>query len=409
MESARQICIIDNERNASVIGDFLQANGCAVARCTSCGAECRQEGRHPDAILLNGDDLSDGRGALEAIRNREHLFQVPLIVYGARGERARMVKLLQRGATDYLNAPLLKAELLEKIRVHTRTQALLRSFSRFVPEVYLRMMKKKDLANVALGDFAVVPLSVLFTDVRSYTELSEKLAPQDIFRFLNSLFSRMEPVIKRNHGFVDKYIGDAILALFPGPTDDCLDAGLNMMSELRRYNEHRASSGYPPVQMGLGMHQGDVALGTIGSDDRLNATVIGDPVNLASRVETLTKVFGADLILTDSISRQLARPGRYNLREIDTVRVKGKQTPIVLYEAFDINPSELIEKKKMMMGDYERALSLYKQGSFQPAMDLFTACKDFCPEDKIPDIYIRRCNSLIRIPPGKDWAGISTL
>ncbi len=177
MEGARQICIIDTEKNTSVIGGFLQANECTVARCTSCGADCRQEGRHPDAILLNGDGLGAEAGPLEAIRDRQHLFQVPLIVYGARGERAQMVRLLQRGATDYLNAPLLKAELLEKIKVHTRTQALLRSFSRFVPEVYLRMMKKKDLANVALGDFAVVPLSVLFTDVRSYTELSEKLAP----------------------------------------------------------------------------------------------------------------------------------------------------------------------------------------------------------------------------------------
>jgi hypothetical protein len=126
-------------------------------------------------------------------------------------------------------------------------------------------------------------------------------------------------------------------------------------------------------------------------------------------VETLTKVFGVDLIITDSIVRGLPDHSAHNLREIDTVRVKGKQNPIVLYEAFDTNPVELVEKKEMMMGDHRRGLALYKEGNFQAAMDLFTACKDFCPEDKIPDIYIRRCNSLIRIPPGKDWAGISTL
>lgn len=406
---ARQVCIMDSEQNASRIAPFLAETGYRVVRCTSCGARCDAEKTHPDVILLNA---SGGEAAFErirSIRERPGLRQVPLVAYDSVTDPDRKAGLMHHGASDYLRVPFGKTQLLEKIGLHAYYQSQLRSFSRFVPEAYLHLMEKRDLVSLDLGDFKVLPMSVLFTDIRSFTEISENLPPQDIFKFLNSLFSRMEPVIKNNHGFIDKYIGDAVLALFPGTADDCLKAGLDLLGAVRLYNSHRAGSGYAPVHMGLGVHVGDVALGIVGARDRLNATVIGDSVNLASRVETLTKVFGVDIILTDAIYHGLSDPRRYNLREIDTVRVKGKQTPIILYEAFDADPADLVSKKTMMMGDYERGLALYKKGDFQGAMDQFTTCKDFCPEDKIPDIYIRRCNSLIRIPPGKDWAGITTL
>ena len=232
-----------------------------------------------------------------------------MIAYDSNPDPARRAGLLEGGASDVVRLPLRKQELLEKIRVHAYYTAQLRSFSRFVPETYLRLMDKRDLVSLDLGDFKVLPMSVLFTDIRNYTAVAEDMTPQDIFKFLNSFFSRMQPVISAHHGFIDKYIGDAILALFPGTADDCLAAGLDLLRAVRIYNGHREGSGYPRIQMGLGAHIGDVALGIVGARDRLNATVIGDSVNLASRVESLTKVFGIDVILTDSCTTSSPTPG----------------------------------------------------------------------------------------------------
>jgi DNA-binding response OmpR family regulator len=131
MDGTRQICIMDNEKNVRRLDDFLAANGCRVTRCTSCGTRCAEEGRHPDVILLNCHDTDAALARIRTIRDNEELLHVPLIVYDSSGNRARMVSLLQNGATDYLRAPLLKEELLEKLAVHARLQSLLRSFARF--------------------------------------------------------------------------------------------------------------------------------------------------------------------------------------------------------------------------------------------------------------------------------------
>jgi class 3 adenylate cyclase len=405
----RSVCLIDTLKNTDALSAFLSEQGCDIATCPGGASACERQGCRPDVILMNCHARAAATRRIRDFRRNGTTRYVPLVVYDARDGGPSMVGLLQQGASDYLWAPLDRGELVEKIRVHARVQALLRSIGRFVPEDYLRLMDRPDLSSVAAGEFAMVKMSVLFTDIRSFTEIAGTLPPQDVFKFLNSLFSRMEPAIRRNRGIIDKYIGDAILALFPGTADDCLKAGLDMFAELALYNVHRARSGYAPVRMGMGMHHGAVALGTVGSAERLNATAVGDTVNLASRVETATKAFSVDLIVTDALRQRLADPGRYHLREIDRVRVKGKQTPIVLYEAFDTNQPDMVGRKTAIMEDYRRAVRLYREGEFAAALEEFNECRRACPGDQILEIYLRRCNALIRVPPGPGWAGTSTL
>lgn len=142
-------------------------------------------------------------------------------------------------------------------------------------------------------------MSVLFANIRSFTSLSEKMTPADNFKFINAYLSRMQPVINQHHGFIDKYIGDAIMALFSGDADNAVQAGIAMLQKLAEYNQSRQRSGYVPIQIGIGINTGLLMLGTVGGEERMDGTVISDAVNRASRIEGMTKMYGATLLITE--------------------------------------------------------------------------------------------------------------
>jgi len=283
------------------------------------------------------------------------------------------------------------------------------SYNLFVPCEFIALLDKDDITSVRLGDRIEKKMTVFFSDIRSYTKLSESLTSVELFNFLNSYFKQINPCIKNNNGFIDKFIGDAIMALFPQKPEDALRAAIEMKHQLDIYNKGRGKAGYEPVRAGFGLHYGMLTLGTVGSEIRMNTTVIGDAVNLASRIESLTKIFKIDIILSDAIHNKLSNPDDFNLREIDNVRVKGKQNTVVLYEAFDTDTPEIIEKKKEALPIFHKALNNYKAGEFEQAMELFEQCIKICPEDHIPSIYIKRSNTMLRVPPGPNWTGVSTL
>ncbi|QTA83589.1 Adenylate/guanylate cyclase catalytic domain-containing protein [Desulfonema limicola] len=283
------------------------------------------------------------------------------------------------------------------------------SYNLFVPHEFIALLNKESITSVKLGDCIEKQMTVFFSDIRSYTKLSESITSIELFNFLNSYFKQINPCIKNNNGFIDKFIGDAIMALFPGSPENALRAAIDMKHQLDIYNKGRIQAGYDPVRAGFGLHYGMLTLGTIGSEIRMNTTVIGDAVNLASRIESLTKIFKIDIILSDAVHKKLINPDDFNLREIDTVRVKGKQNTVVLYEAFDTDPPEIIEKKNQALPIFNGALRDYKAGEFEKAMEEFEQCRKICPEDHIPSIYIKRSNTMLRVPPGPKWTGVSTL
>jgi PAS domain S-box-containing protein len=264
--------------------------------------------------------------------------------------------------------------------------------SRFVPNQFLAFLGCDSIVDIKWGEAVELEMSVLFSDIRNFTTLSEKMTPEENFKFINSYLSRMEPLIVENRGFIDKYIGDAIMALFSEGADDAVKAGIAMLHTLVEYNRDRASVGYLPVQIGVGINTGSLILGIVGGKSRMEGTVISDAVNLASRIESLTKNYGVSLLITQQTFDRLTNPGDYAIRVIDKVQVKGKSEWVTVYEVFDADLPEVKAGKLGTMELFTEALSLYNMNSFREAAGLFADCLRQNPGDKVARIYLERCN-----------------
>ena len=207
------------------------------------------------------------------------------------------------------------------------------SIERFVPRAFLSIVGKPRIIDVELGDNKREDMSILFSDIRSFTTLSESMMPDENFAFINAYLERMGPVIRDHNGFIDKYIGDAIMALFKN-ADDALRAGLAMLDTLDQFNAGRRAAGQQPIAIGIGINTGSLMLGTIGERHRMDGTVISDAVNLAARVESLTKDYKVPLLISEYTWRQLADPNIYDIRSIDVVVVKGKTRPVTIFGVY---------------------------------------------------------------------------
>lgn len=218
----------------------------------------------------------------------------------------------------------------EKMAVNLRQ--INQSMERFVPREFLTFLQRESLLDVRLGDHASYRMTVLFADIRDFTSLSEKLTPDENFRFINSFLNRMGPIIRNHRGFVDKYLGDGIMALFPDNPQDAIEAAIDLRLELQQYNLDRAKLGYQPINFGVGIHTGDLMLGTIGENQRMDGTVISDAVNMASRIETLTKKHGIGIAMSEETQICLNNCSAYSLRHIGREKVKGKEKEISVFE-----------------------------------------------------------------------------
>lgn len=328
--------------------------------------------------------------------------------YGIQIGSAMEVVLLSFALADRINILKEERESVRRDSLENKLR-MLDSFSRFVPKQFLKFLNRESIVEVDLGDSAEMQMSVMFTDIRSFTTLSETMTIEENFRFLNAYLKRMGPIIQQNNGFVDKFIGDAIMALFPRSPDHALDAAVNMMRELARYNAHRSQSGYQPIQAGIGIHHGPLMLGTVGSVSRIETTVIGDTVNLCARLESLTKNFNASIIISDVVYRAVSDPEKYATREIDSVLVRGKKRPIVLYEVFESDPDDLRAKKIDTAPRITAAMSVYKAGDFEDARKAFQDLHDENPDDGLPALYLKRCDRLLIQPPVGRWTGITRM
>ena len=270
------------------------------------------------------------------------------------------------------------------------------AYGRFVPHEFLHFLGYESILEVKLGDQVEKEMSVLFSDIRDFTSLSETMTPAENFQFINAYLSRMEPAITQNFGFIDKYIGDAIMALFDGSADDAVKAGIAMLEELYEYNISRNRPDSPPLQIGIGINTGSLMLGTVGGQSRMDSTVISDAVNLASRVETLTKEYGVSMLITQNTFIELN--DFYDLRLIDRVTVKGKSQMVTVYEVFAADPPELRQKKLETKTLFEQALVLYNSDRCVEATRFFSGCLQINPTDNVAQIYMQRCLKRV-LPP----------
>lgn len=283
-----------------------------------------------------------------------------------------------------------KAEA-ERIKLTDQLLALNLSYSRFVPHQFIQLLNKQSILDVELGDQVQEEMSVLFSDIRDFTTLSESMTPADNFKFINAYLSRMEPEIIRNSGFIDKYIGDAIMALFSGEADNAVKAGIAMLNALHEFNKERESLGILPVKIGIGINTGTMILGTVGGRSRMDTTVVSDAVNLASRLEGLTKNYGSSLLISHYTFLALNNANEYQIRLIDKVKVKGKSEMVTVYEVFDADPLEVKQAKLLTKTGFEQAVLLYNLGKLERAAEIFAKSLSVNPQDKVAHIYLQRC------------------
>jgi class 3 adenylate cyclase len=222
------------------------------------------------------------------------------------------------------------------------------------------------------------------------------MTPEENFQFINSYLSQMEPAITENQGFIDKYIGDAIMALFSGKAVNALKASISMLHRLAEYNQHRIQSGDIPIQIGIGINTGSLMLGTVGGKNRMDGTVISDAVNLASRIESLTKEYGVSLLISQQTYSRLENPQDYLIRQVDSVKVKGKSETVTVYEVFDADPPVMLEKKLATLQTYVEACSYFNLQAYAEAAQKFDECLYQHPGDRVAQIYKQRCQSYLQ-------------
>lgn len=287
--------------------------------------------------------------------------------------------------------------MVEEIRAYSDyLQALNASYYRFVPREFLQHLGQESILNIRLGDQIQKEMTVLFSDIRSFTTISESLKPSENFNFLNSYLKRVGPVIRNARGFIDKYIGDAIMALFPDSPRSAVEAAVNMRLELIDFNKYRRENGRVPIDIGVGLHTGVLMLGTIGEEERMESTVIADAVNLASRLEGLTKKMGAHIIVSEDTLRQALEDMEINYRFMGKVRVKGKTRSVPVYEILDGDEPETVERKVSRKEQFERGVMFYHKKQFDQAEATFLKIYEEVPEDKGALIYLERCKKYSR-------------
>jgi adenylate cyclase len=254
-----------------------------------------------------------------------------------------------------------------------------------------------------------VEATVLFSDIRSFTPLAEELGAQATVAFLNDYFTIMVECIQKHGGMLDKFIGDAIMAAFGLPVaqgddvDRAVQAAIAMISSLFEWNRRRADDGRPAINMGIGLNTGMVVVGNIGSPKRMDFTMIGDGVNLASRLESACKQYSARILISEYTFKRLK--GVYRTREVDHVIVKGKSEPVGVYEVLDYHTAETFPNLMDAVNHFRDGIAKYRRGDWKPAVDAFGEALRANPDDTLSNTYIERCQVLADDPP-VDWTGI---
>jgi class 3 adenylate cyclase len=266
---------------------------------------------------------------------------------------------------------------------------------KFVPYEFIGALGHKVITDVHLGEHVEKIVTVLFSDIRDYTTLSEKMTPEENFSFVCSFNERMGPIIRRNGGFINQYLGDAIMAIFPGNAVDALQTAIEMRRALEELNAERRLMDLPLIQMGVGMHTGPLIMGITGDHHRLDATTIADTVNTASRIESLTKYYKAGIIISEASFRQLHDISDFHLRHLGLVQLKGKQEAIGIYECFSADTEMERHFKTSTLAIFNEAMMYYVNQSFESARKAFQEVIELHPYDRTAAFFLQRSEQLL--------------
>ena len=296
-------------------------------------------------------------------------------------------------------------ERIEKLRTR-------RTLERYVSRNLVKEVLENPDSYYSSLRGARVPVSILFSDLIGFTTLSEKADPEALVAQLNEYLTRMTSVVFSNGGTLDKFIGDAIMAVWGnvrsfGVTQDaknCARAALAMRLELRQLNEKWREEGRMGLGMGIGINQGEVIVGNIGSQERMDPTVIGDSVNLASRLEGLTRIYGVDILIGATVA-ELVRD-EFHLRSVARVQVKGKSKPVDVFSFVGARNEEVDPQFLKWLASYEEGLEKFRSRDFTEAKILFSRFLEFYPDDLLAKMYLDRALEYEQQPPDEAWDAV---
>ncbi len=440
--SNKQPCILivdDEPGNLYFLEELLQSEGYATLSAAS-GTEALAivKASTPTMILLDVmmPDM-DGFEVCRRLREDAELMAVPVIFLTALDDDESRLKGLEMMGDDYLTKPIKSNLLLTKIastlrlqqvreqqarsqfsqqvKEQTRrnlsaawqiNQALTEKFRLFVPEQFLQRIAPEGVESIQLGNVKEEEVSILFCDIRGFTAIAESQQAADTFRWLNAFFTQMNQAIASQGGFIDKFLGDALVAVFDRKgqhAQDALTAAVMMRQSLREFNDNRALFKLPaPVNIGIGIHAGKVAIGTLGTDSRMDSTVIGDVVNAASRLQELTKVYGCQAIASSAAIALAQEPERFCWRCIDSVVPRGKQEAIEIYEVLGTNACIVDEEKARSLQVFNQGMQAWQRGDFAAALLYFQEVAKQHAADKVAALYVERCQE--RLAAGDEMA-----
>ncbi len=408
-----KILIVDDEPiNRQVLINNLSLYNYTLSEASN-GEEALatiENGFIPDLILL---DLMmprmTGYEVCQILRERFPAHELPIVILTAKNQTENIVEGFTSGANDYLTKPIQKQEMLARMKTHLNLAKLTLAYGRFVPRDFLNFLGKDSIIDVQIGNQIQQEMTVMFVDIRSFTNLSEGMTPQETFNFINAYLSQVSPAIREHNGFIDKYIGDGIMALFPQSADGAVQAAISMQQKVALFNQERQQQGLVPIAIGIGLHTGNLMLGTIGEPERMETTVISDAVNLASRLEGLTKLYGAGILISVHTLVRIEEIQHYSFRFLDRVRVKGKNDAVAIYEIYDPEEGLSHQLKTQTKSVFEAAVMAYNRQDFVGAQPIFTSILATNPEDQAAMLYVKRCQQYLQYGVPVDWDGVTDL
>ena len=352
--------------------------------------------------IFSGDNhwLADKIVEVKETASTEHFVDIEMTFH----EVVKSLNLTVQMLFDKEKRAIGTMVLFEDISNEKRIKA---TMSRYV-DAQITDQLMADGGDILGGQSSVA--TMLFSDIRDFTSLSESLGAQETVSMLNEYFTLMVDCIQVEGGMLDKFIGDAIMAAFgmPVPHDDDPDRAVRtaiaMIKVLKQFNEDNLAKGKVAIDIGIGINTDVVVSGNIGSRKRMDFTVIGDGVNLASRLESACKAYAARILISENTYHQLK--GTYRSREVDKVIVKGKSQPVAIYEVLEYHDEASFPNAMEAIAQFNEGVRRYRQCQWQEAIEIFTRLKNQYPDDRLQDIYIERCEHFKQSPPPQDWDGV---
>ena len=281
--------------------------------------------------------------------------------------------------------------------------------NKFVPHEFIRSLGRTVITDIQLGDQVEKIVTVLFSDIRDYTTLAERMTPEENFRFVCSFNERIGPIIREHHGFINQYLGDAIMAIFPRNASDALGAAVQMQKAVDELNASHVLKTNIPIRIGVGMHTGPLIMGITGDHERLDATTIADTVNTASRLEGLTKHYKVNILLSESCVHHLADTEGFHLRHLGQVQLKGKQNATRIYECFNGAGENEIQKKLTALPIFKQGMDDYFNKLFSEASRKFFQVLEIDPEDRTAKIFLEKTGRNIDAGIPENWTGVEEM